>query len=109
LSSIAEYKARVATSLGRQREQARMFVSGAEIVVGATAGGYLAAQWPTVGGVPTDAAVGIASLVGGIAMKQKDLTCIGLGLLAGYAHDWGANMAEANPLPFGVYAGGKGE
>lgn len=92
-------KQRAANAVMKQRETVRSVVTGGELLLGATAGGYIAAQFPTVAGVPTDAAIGIGSLCAGVAMKQRDLSAIGLGMLAGYLHDVGAQLAATYPVP----------
>lgn len=107
MSKIEEYKARMGASLTRQRDAAKGVVRDIEVLGGAALGGYIAAQKPDVGGIPTDAGLGIALIAGGYAMKQKDMKAVGLGLLAGYAHDWGVGMAASNPIPFSTVQGGK--
>lgn len=98
MSKLDLYKQRAATAVMKQRDTVRTVVTSGEIILGATAGGYVAAQFPTVAGVPTDAGVGIACLAAGMALKQRDLTAIGLGMLAGYAHDMGAQLANSYPM-----------
>ncbi|MEY4004419.1 MAG: hypothetical protein RLZZ221_515 [Verrucomicrobiota bacterium] len=99
MSKLDLYKQRAASAVMKQRETVRGVVTSGEIILGATAGGYVAAQFPTIAGVPTDAGVGIACLAAGLAMKQRDLTAVGLGMLAGYAHDMGAQLAQSYPVP----------
>jgi hypothetical protein len=98
MSALEAYRQRAASAVAKQRDTVRAIIVTGEVLLGATAGGYIAQQYPTVAGVPTDAGLGIASLVAGLSMKQKDLTAIGLGMLAGYLHDVGAQLAEQYPL-----------
>jgi hypothetical protein len=93
LSKLEHYKQKTAQALVKNRDTMRGVVSSVEVIAGAAAGGYLAATYPTIAKVPSDAGLGIALVVGGMSLKQKDLTAIGLGMLAGYAHDMGAQMA----------------
>lgn len=93
MSKLEHYKARTAHALMKNRESARMTVNAAEIVVGSFVGGYVAQTYPSIGGIPTDAGAGIALVAAGLAMRQRDMTALGLGMLAGYAHDKGAEMA----------------
>jgi len=97
MSKLEAYKQRTATAVMKNRDTIRGIVSTGELLLGATAGGYVAEQWPTMAGVPTDAGAGIALVAGGLALKQKDMTAIGLGLLAGYLHDVGAQLAREMP------------
>jgi hypothetical protein len=96
LGKLEHYKAKTANALVKNRDVMRGVVSSVEVIAGAAAGGYLAASYPTIAKVPSDAGLGIAFLVGGMSLKQKDLTALGLGMLAGYAHDMGAQMAVTN-------------
>jgi len=93
MGKLEHYKAKTANALVKNRDVMRGVVSSVEVIAGAAAGGYLAASYPTIAKVPSDAGLGIAFLVGGMSLKQKDLTALGLGMLAGYAHDMGAQMA----------------
>ena len=105
MSKLAEYRSRVGAQLARQREGAKNIVRDVEVIGGAALGGYVAAQKPDIAGVPTDAGLGIALIVGGYAMKQRDMKAVGLGMLAGYAYGWGASMAISNPLPLSAVNG----
>ena len=98
MSKLETYKARTAQAVMKNRDTIRGVVSVGEIFLGATAGGYVAAQYPTVARVPTDAGAGIALLAGGLALKQRDMTAFGIGLLAGYLHDMGAALAVDMPM-----------
>lgn len=64
----------------------------AEIVGGALVGGVLVQNMPTVMNIPTDAALGLVLVGVGIGMKQSDLGAIGVGLLAGAAHEYGRTI-----------------
>ena len=99
MSKYELMKAKAANAVMKQRDTVRTVVTGGEVLLGATAGGYIAAQFPTVAGVPTDAGAGIALLAGGLAMKQRDMTALGVGMLAGYLHDVGAQLAQSYPVP----------
>lgn len=94
MSKLEHYKARTAHAIARNRESARMTVNAAEIVIGAGLGGFVVEKYPDIAGIPTDAGAGIALVAAGMAMKQRDMTALGLGMLAGYAHDKGAEMAR---------------
>lgn len=96
MGKLEHYKAKTANALVKNRDVMRGVVSSVEVIAGAAAGGYLAASYPTIAKVPSDAGLGIAFLVGGMSLKQKDLTALGLGMLAGYAHDMGAQMAVSS-------------
>jgi hypothetical protein len=89
---------KAAKAVMAQRETVRQTVTTGEILLGAATGGYVSAQFPTVAGVPTDAAVGIAALAAGLGMRQRDLTAIGVGMLAGYLHEVGRGLATQYPV-----------
>lgn len=93
------YRQRAARAVADRRESVRQVVTTGETLLGATAGGYIAAQYPTIAGVPSDAGIGIAAVAAGLAMEQRDLTAIGIGMLAGYLHDVGASLAASYPVP----------
>ena len=96
LSKYEMMKARATNAVMRQRETVRTTVVAGEILLGATASGYVAETMPTVAGVPTDAALGIGFLAAGLAMSQRDLAGLGLGMLAGYARDLGRDLASSS-------------
>jgi hypothetical protein len=98
MSKIEEYRNRAAMAVAKNRESVRGVVTTGELFIGATAGGYLAQTWPTMAGIPSDAGLGIALLAGGIGMKQRDMKAIGIGLIAGYLHDVGAQLAREMPI-----------
>lgn len=98
MSKYELMKQRAASAVMKQRETVRNTVVVTEILIGSAASGYVAQAMPTVAGVPTDAGLGIAFLAAGVAMKQRDLTGLGIGMLAGYARDLGAGLHDSYPL-----------
>jgi hypothetical protein len=60
--------------------------------------GYLDVAVPSIMGVPSSAAAGIAMFVAGAVTEQRDLTMLGTGLLAGAAYKQGAALALSNPI-----------
>ena len=87
-----------------KKDTVRATVTAGEILAGAAASGYISQSYPTFAGIPSDAALGIGFVSGGMALGQADLTALGLGMLAGYARDFGAGMAishqaSAAPAP----------
>ena len=94
LAKVERYKKQAAAAYAEKQATVRAVVSSAEIILGATVSGYVSERFPTVAGIPTDAGLGIASLVGGIALEQEDLTALGLGMLAGYGRDMGRQVAQ---------------
>lgn len=74
-------------------EKARAGIDAAEIGAGAAVAGYLDVAVPTIAGIPTSAAVGIAAFVAGAVSEQRDITQLGVGLLAGAAYKQGAALA----------------
>lgn len=101
MSKFEMMRARATNAVMAQRKTVRDVVTAGEVLGGAFAGGYLAQSVPTVAGVPSDAAAGIVLLTGGFALKQKDATALGLGMLAGYLHDIGAQTAQNHPIGLG--------
>lgn len=95
MSQLAKYKSTALAKVRENRQQVRTVVSGVEVIVGAGVGGFLSAKMPEVGGIPTDAAAGLVLIGVGYGMKQADVTALGLGMLAGYAHNFGANIGTA--------------
>lgn len=98
MSKYELMKQRASVAVMRQRETVRNTVVVGEILLGSAASGYVAQAMPTVAGVPTDAGLGIAFLAAGLAMKQKDLTGLGVGMLAGYARDLGSQLHSSYPM-----------
>lgn len=98
MSKLEHYKQRTQAAVMKNRDTIRSVVSTGELFLGATVGGYVAAQYPTIAKVPTDAGAGIALLAAGLALHQRDLTAFGVGLLAGYLHDMGAALAVEMPM-----------
>lgn len=95
MSALEVFKQRSSAlaKIGEARETARMTVNAAEIVLGSAASGYVSKQIGTIGGIPADAAIGLVALGVGIGMRQRDVSALGLGFLAGYARDFGASFA----------------
>lgn len=90
---IAKYQSRALEAVRSRRQGVRNAVSGAEIILGAGLGGYLSASVGTVASVPVDAGAGLILLGVGFGMNQPDLSALGVGMLAGYAHGKGRAMA----------------
>ncbi len=78
------------------QEKTRQGVDVAEIGAGAAMAGYLDVAVPTVMGVPSSAAAGIALFVAGQVADQRDLSMVGVGLLSGAAYKQGAALALSN-------------
>lgn len=78
------------------KEKTRQGVDVAEIGAGAAMAGYLDVAVPSVMGIPSSAAVGIAAFVAGSMSDQRDLCMLGTGLLAGAAYKQGAALALQN-------------
>ena len=98
MSKYDMMKAKAASAVMRQKETVRTTVVGAEILLGAAASGYVAEKMPTIAGVPSDAAFGLVLLGAGLGMKQRDLTGLGLGMLAGYSRDLGRTLAVPSSI-----------
>lgn len=75
------------------QEKTRQGVDIAEIGAGAAMAGYLDIAVPSIMGVPSSAAAGIALFVAGSVTDQRDLTMLGTGLFAGAAYKQGAALA----------------
>lgn len=75
------------------REATRTAVNGIEIVLGSAASGYVSKQIGEVAGIPADVAIGLVGLGIGLGMRQRDVTALSVGFLAGYARDFGASLA----------------
>jgi len=94
VSKLQKYKSKALDAVRSNRDSVRTGVSAAEILVGAGLSGYVSEMQPTVGGVPTDAGAGLVLLGIGWGMRQRDLQAVGLGMLAGYARDYGRGLAR---------------
>lgn len=92
-SKIAKYQSKALEAVRSRRQTIRNVVSTGEILLGAAAGGYVAQTMPKIGGIPTDAGVGLVLLGVGMGMSQPDMTALGTGMLAGYAHQAGRELA----------------
>lgn len=79
--------------IAQARESTKTAVSGIEIVLGSAASGYVSRQIGEVAGIPADVAIGLVGLGIGLGMRQRDVTALSLGFLAGYARDFGASLA----------------
>lgn len=94
MSKIQKYKSRALAAVQGRRETVRTTVSVVEIGAGAFLGGYIAETMPQgIAGVPADAGIGLIALGVGVGMSQRDLSALGVGMLAGYLHGQGRNMA----------------
>jgi hypothetical protein len=93
MGKMQRYKSAAMDAVKKNRQSVRTTVSVAEIVIGAGVGGYVSEMKPNIGGIPTDAGVGLVLLGVGYGMKQSDLSAIGVGMLAGYVHDQGRKLA----------------
>jgi len=98
MNKLEQVKQRTQTAIMNNRASIRRSVEGAEVLGGAFAGGYIAGQYPEIAGVPTDAALGLVMLTTGIALKQRDMTALGVGFLGGYLHNLGRELAVTNPI-----------
>jgi hypothetical protein len=79
--------------IGQARDATRTAVNGIEIVLGSAASGYVSKQIGEVAGIPADVAIGLVGLGIGLGMRQRDVTALSVGFLAGYARDFGASLA----------------
>jgi len=94
VSKIAKYKSRALQAVQGRRETVRTTVSVVEIGAGAFLGGYIAETMPEgIANVPADAGIGLIALGVGVGMGQRDLSALGVGMLAGYLHGQGKAMA----------------
>jgi hypothetical protein len=94
-TKIAKYQSRALEAVRQRRDTVRTVVSSAEIILGAGIGGYVSETMPDIGGVPSDAGIGLVLVGVGMGMSQRDLTAIGTGMLAGYAHSKGREIASS--------------
>jgi len=95
VSKIAKYKSRALQAVQGRRETVRTTVSVVEIGAGAFLGGYIAETMPQgIASVPADAGIGLIALGVGVGMGQRDLSALGVGMLAGYLHGQGRSMAS---------------
>lgn len=92
-TKIAKYQSKALEAVRARRQGVRNMVSGAEIIVGAGLGGYLAESVGDVWNIPVDAGGGLLLLGIGFGMNQPDLSALGVGMLAGYANHKGRAMA----------------
>lgn len=94
-TKIAKYQSRALEAVRQRRDTVRSVVSTGEIILGAGVGGYAVEMMPDIAGIPTDAGLGILLLGVGMGMSQRDLTAIGTGMLAGWAHTKGRALATS--------------
>lgn len=92
-SEAIALRAKWQTKVAGLREKTRQGVDVAEIGAGAAMAGYLDTAVPSVMGIPTSAAVGIAAFIAGSVTDQRDLSMLGTGLLAGAAYKQGQSLA----------------
>jgi len=93
MSKLQKYKSKALEQIKKNRQGARQVVNVAEVVIGSGLGGYVAEMHPEFAGIPTDAGAGLLLAGIGYGMKQPDMTWIGVGMLAGYAHQKGRALA----------------
>jgi len=94
VSKMQKYKSRALAAVQGRRDTVRTTVSVVEIGAGAFLGGYIAETMPQgLAGVPADAGIGLIALGVGVGMGQRDLSALGVGMLAGYLHGQGRTMA----------------
>lgn len=93
MSKMQKYKSKALEAVKKNRQSARTAVHVVEVLAGAYAGGYVAESYGEMAGIPTDAGAGLILAGVGYGMKQADLAWIGVGMLAGYAHNKGRGMA----------------
>jgi hypothetical protein len=92
-TKMQKYQSRALEAVRQRRDTVRNVVSTAEIILGAGVGGYVSQTMPDIGGVPSDAGIGLVLVGVGMGMSQRDLTALGTGMLAGYAHTQGRAIA----------------
>lgn len=93
MSQLATYKSNALARIKSARNDAKMAIHGGEVIAGAAASGFIATKMENIGGVPTDAALGLVLLGIGYGMKQSDVSALGVGFLAGYARGWAEEQA----------------
>ena len=95
-TALARYKSTAMSKIQEQRGTVRTVVTSVEIVGGAAAAGYLDAKFgsSTAGmGISPSLGGGLLLLGLGVGMRQKDVSGIALGMLAGAAYKKGAESA----------------
>jgi len=98
VSKMQKYKSKALAAVQGRRDTVRTTVSVVEIGAGAFLGGYIAETMPQgLAGVPADAGIGLIALGVGVGMGQRDLSALGVGMLAGYLHGQGRTMAARTP------------
>lgn len=90
---LYKHKASALQKIGAARDATRMAINGVEIILGAGASGYVNETLGEVAGIPADVAIGLVGLGIGLGMRQRDITALSIGFLAGYARDFGAQLA----------------
>ena len=100
MSQLQEYKQKMALRLHGHRETARKGVDMVEVMGGALASGYVAEQFPTVAGIPSDAALALVMGTAGMSLAQRDLQWLAVGFAAGFLRDKGREAARSMPLSF---------
>lgn len=81
---VARLKTNTLQRINANRQQIRSTVDKVEILAGAALAGALAAKQPDIGGVPTEAALGLVLATAGMALNQRDAAAAGVGMLAYY-------------------------
>ena len=92
-SEVLALKNKYSKQISTLESKTREGIDMAEISAGAAGAGYLDVKFPTIAGVPTSAAVGIALYVGGQVSGQRDVAMLGVGFVAGTAYQQGAKLA----------------
>jgi RecA/RadA recombinase len=92
-SKIAKYQSKALEAVRSRRQTIRSVISTGEILLGSAAGGYVSQTMPEIAGIPSDAGIGLVLLGVGMGMSQPDMTAIGTGMLAGFAHMKGRELA----------------
>jgi hypothetical protein len=95
-ADLVALKSKYSGQINTLKEKTRQGVDIAEIGAGAAAAGYLDVAVPTVMGVPTSAAAGIALVVAGAMSDQRDISMLGIGMISGAAYKQGAALALNN-------------
>lgn len=106
-SKLDIVRSRAAATVERNRNKIKMGVYTGEVLLASAASGYVSEMKAEVGGVPTDAALGLLLIGGGLGMSEPHLLALGIGFAAGYMRDMGRTAAQgglANVLPFAVGA-----
>jgi hypothetical protein len=97
-SKIAKYQSKALEAVRSRRQTVRNVISTGEILLGAAAGGYVSETMRDIAGIPSDAGIGLVLLGVGMGMSQPDMTALGTGMLAGFAHQKGRDLASSGTM-----------